>query len=219
MARIIFTNEIKEAIIDFYKNGLSLKDIGLHMGISKTPIRALLSDLGLLRQGKSTGVKLILTDKQKDLIKKLYLDDYKSCVEISKILSLNPSYIDKFLSRCDFRRNKGKAASIGLVKRYRNMNYDDYLKNIDEYYKYELEVLKITRQQPIQKLENFENRGNSGVEGAFHLDHKFSVVEGFKNGVKPAIIGNIKNLQFIPWRDNLKKRTKCSITIEELINN
>jgi len=29
-------------------------------------------------------------------------------------------------------------------------------------------------------------------------------------------IGNIKNLEFISWQENIKKRTKCSITIEEL---
>lgn len=28
--------------------------------------------------------------------------------------------------------------------------------------------------------------------------------------------GDIKNLEFIPWLENIKKRTKCSITIEDL---
>ena len=32
-------------------------------------------------------------------------------------------------------------------------------------------------------------------------------------------IGNIVNLEFIPWQENVKKRTKCSITKEELITN
>ena len=85
------------------------------------------------------------------------------------------------------------------------------------YYKYELEVLKITRQQPIKLLVNYNNRGNSGVDGAYHLDHKYSIIEGFKNNIKPELIGNIKNLEFIPWKENLKKRAKCSITLEELI--
>ena len=33
-----------------------------------------------------------------------------------------------------------------------------------------------------------------------------------------GIIGNIKNLEFIPWEENVKKRTNCSINITELIN-
>ncbi len=41
-------------------------------------------------------------------------------------------------------------------------------------------------------------------------------IEGFRTNIKPEIIGNIKNLEFIPWEENIKKRTKCSITIEEL---
>jgi hypothetical protein len=40
----------------------------------------------------------------------------------------------------------------------------------------------------------------------------------FKHNIKPEIIGNIKNLEFIPWKENLKKRANCSITIEKLIN-
>ena len=147
----------------------------------------------------------------------LYLKEYKSCEEIAQEVGLTKSFVDKFLSKCDFRRDKGKAASIGLVKRYRNMNYDEYLEQIDIYYKYELEVLKITRQQPIKLLVNYNNRGNSGVDGAYHLDHKYSIIEGFKNNIKPELIGNIKNLEFIPWKENLKKRAKCSITLEELI--
>jgi uncharacterized protein YjcR len=177
-----------------------------------------LKDKNLLRVGKSNGVKIILTLKQEILIKEMYLQGYNSCDEIAKKTGLTPSFIDKYLSKCNFRRDKGSAASIGLVKRYRGMNYDEYLKIIDEYYKYELMVLKITRQQPIHTLFNYNKRGNSGVDGAYHLDHKFSIIEGFKNKVKPEIIGNIKNLEFIPWKENLKKRANCSITLEELIS-
>ena len=72
------------------------------------------------------------------------------------------------------------------------------------------------KKQPIHLLENYEKRGNGGVEGKYHLDHKYSIIEGFKNNIEPEIIGNIKNLEFISWQENIKKRTKCSITIEEL---
>jgi hypothetical protein len=77
-------------------------------------------------------------------------------------------------------------------------------------------VYSITKQQSIHLLDNYEKRNNSGIEGAYHLDHKYSIIEGFRNNIKPEIIGNIKNLEFIPWEENIKKRTKCSITIEEL---
>jgi len=77
--------------------------------------------------------------------------------------------------------------------------------------------MRITNQQRIYELSNYQKRGNSGVDGAHHLDHKYSILEGFKNKISPTIIGDIKNLEFIPWEENIKKRTKCSITINELI--
>ena len=217
--RLSFTDIEIKTIIDLYtKDGLNTTKIGVKLGISKTPISRVLRDNGLLRKGNSNGLKILLTNEQENTIKKLYLKEYKSCEEIAQEVGLTKSFIDKFLSKCDFRRDKGKAASIGLVKRYRNMNYDEYLEQIDIYYKYELEVLKITRQQPIKLLANYNNRGNSGVDGAYHLDHKYSIIEGFKNNIKPELIGNIRNLEFIPWKENLNKRAKCSITIKELIN-
>lgn len=217
--RLEFTNSEIDKIVDLYTNhGLNTSEVGKQLGVSKTPIIRVLKNKNILRLGKSNGVKIKLTIQQENLIKELYLKNYKSCDEIAENTGLTSSFIDKYLSKCDFRRDKGNAASIGLVKRYRGMNYDDYLNIIDEYYKYELKVLKITRQQPINKLPNHDKRGNSGVNGAFHLDHKFSIIEGFKNGIQPEIIANIKNLEFIPWEENLKKRANCSITIEQLIN-
>ena len=115
------------------------------------------------------------------------------------------------------RRNKSDAASIGLVKRFSGVNYDEYLKNLPEYSKYRRKVNSLTNKQPIHTLLNYEKRGVSGVDGAYHLDHKFSISEGFKNKVKPQIIADLNNLEFIPWEENVKKRTKCSITKEELI--
>jgi hypothetical protein len=79
------------------------------------------------------------------------------------------------------------------------------------------DVMRITKQQPLKELENYHKRGNSGVNGAYHLEHKYSILEGFKNGISPEIIGNIRNLEFICWKKNVKKRTECSITIKELI--
>lgn len=40
-----------------------------------------------------------------------------------------------------------------------------------------------------------------------------------KTNIKKILINyeNIINLEFIPWRDNVIKRTKCSINKEELI--
>ena len=50
----------------------------------------------------------------------------------------------------------------------------------------------------------------------FELDHKFSITEGFKQGVAPEIIGHFVNLELLPKNDNRSKRIKCSITLTML---
>ena len=69
--------------------------------------------------------------------------------------------------------------------------------------------------EEIKKLENFDKRGHAN-KGMYHLDHKFSIYEGFKQNIPPYIIGNICNLEMIIGRNNLSKNRKCSITKEEL---
>ena len=74
------------------------------------------------------------------------------------------------------------------------------------------------KEYDISEIKIIISKYKSGVNGAYHLDHKFSIIEGFKNNIKPEIIGSINNLEFIPWEENLLKRAKCSITKEQLIN-
>ena len=212
-----FTETEKQRIINLYLNEkMSCKVIGEHYGVSREPIQRLIKASGILRTGISNGVKINLTLEQKDIIKFMYLEQYYSAKEIAKKIGLTNSFIDKYLASSGFRRNTSEGVSIGLVKRYSGTNYSDYLKNLPEFKKYTSKVLKITRTQPINELKNFEKRGRSGINGAYHLDHKYSITEGFKNKISPEIIGSVKNLEFIPWEENVKKRTKCSITIQQL---
>lgn len=50
----------------------------------------------------------------------------------------------------------------------------------------------------------------------WHIDHKFSVLAGYRNKVPPKIIGSIVNLQMIPARENISKSSKCSISLRQL---
>jgi hypothetical protein len=58
---------------------------------------------------------------------------------------------------------------------------------------------------------------NNLPKGEYHLDHKFSVSEGFKNNVNPHIMSAKENLEMITSSENLSKNSKCSITLEELL--
>jgi predicted DNA-binding protein YlxM (UPF0122 family)/Zn-finger protein len=203
-------NDINDIVIK-YKNGMSLQKISEEYNVSKTPIKNIIKEKGVLREGYSNGKKINLSEEQKNKINDLYLNKYKNSFEISKEINLSKSFIEKYLRSSNIYRTKSEGVSVGLIRRYRDISYDEYLK-------IENEVMKVTNQQPINNLLNYQKRGVSGVEGSYHLDHKYSILEGFKNKIPPNIIGDIKNLEFIPWKENIKKRTKNSITINELIN-
>ena len=81
---------------------------------------------------------------------------------------------------------------------------------------YYAEVWKYTRRNDLSNLEHIEKRGHAN-QGKFHLDHKYSIFQGFKEGVSPAIIGSIYNLEMITGRNNLSKGRKCSIDINTLL--
>jgi hypothetical protein len=53
---------------------------------------------------------------------------------------------------------------------------------------------------------------------ANHLDHIYSISQGFKDRVNPFWIAHPCNLQMLKARENKKKNAKCGHTIEELIN-
>ena len=216
--KVFNENEINDILFKYTNENLGCEKIAKHYNVSKNPINKILKEKGLLKDGVSDGKKIKLADEQLIYIKKLYLEEYKSTEEISKIMNLGKPFINKVIHKSGYRRNRGEGTSVSLIKKYRNISYDEYLKSLSEFKKYKKKVISVTKKQPISNLSNFNKRGVSGVDGNYHLDHKFSIVEGFNQNIDPCVIGNIKNLEFIPWQENVKKRTKCSIKITELIN-
>jgi len=51
----------------------------------------------------------------------------------------------------------------------------------------------------------------------YHLDHIFSVDEGFKQGISAEIIGHYSNLRMLWHLDNCIKNTKCHKTKKQLL--
>lgn len=89
---------------------------------------------------------------------------------------------------------------------------------LTEWELYSREVQRITNSQPLHLLENFELRGNHATnKDAWHLDHKFSIAQGFLEGILPAIIGSFNNLRMLPWRENVSKGMKCSVTLHQIL--
>lgn len=82
---------------------------------------------------------------------------------------------------------------------------------------YRYKVWIYTNRNDLSVLSNYDKRGKAGLQDSYHLDHKFSITQGFRNNIDPMIIGSIHNLEFIPWMENQIKKTNCSISKEELL--
>lgn len=212
-----FEENVIQQIVDLYVvKGLGTAKIGELFNVSKRPIIGVLREKGVLRNGLSDGRKILLTDAQKNAIRRMYLIEYKNCDEIAVMLGLTRPFVNKYLSVAGYRRDKNMGSSVGLVRRFSGLSYGDYLLQTPELKKYKRAVMKVTLKQPIHTLPNFNKRGITGVAGVYHLDHKYSILEGFKNKINPEVIGNINNLEFIPWEVNIQKRTRCSIKLSNL---
>jgi len=83
----------------------------------------------------------------------------------------------------------------------------------DAFNLYKCRVWNETNRNDLTILENYSKRSRTG----YHLDHKYSIWQGFTNNVSPEIIGHIKNLEMLPYQENLSKFNKCSITLQQLI--
>lgn len=89
--------------------------------------------------------------------------------------------------------------------------------DLSDFELYRKKVWTITNNNDLSKLENFNKRGRADLnKDAFHLDHKFSIKQGFLNNILPYYIGHLNNLEMIFHLENCKKQDKCSIELESL---
>lgn len=51
----------------------------------------------------------------------------------------------------------------------------------------------------------------------YHIDHIFSISDGYLNNVNPDVVASICNLRVITSQENLKKGKKSEISLSELM--
>lgn len=124
------------------------------------------------------------------------------------------SNIDEF-GRNGYSQLASKAIVKGnLTKAENGLILDPSVR--DEFYRYKSIVLYLTEKVRHQITKGYKT-GLAGVPGAYHIDHIYSIMNGYKNQISPLVIGSPLNLQMIPWKENLSKHSKSLITIEELL--
>lgn len=106
-------------------------------------------------------------------------------------------------------------AYIKYILKKEGISFDEYRARLTDKEKYYREVIRITRLQNITILEHYDKRAKAPTEHAYHLDHIYPVIGGFENNIAPEIIGDISNLRFIPWKENLKKSDKILFEIKK----
>lgn len=97
---------------------------------------------------------------------------------------------------------------LQIARRNGYNTYEEYRANLDDWKKYKIDVWRVTKQQPLHLLENYDKRGVNGEEGAYTLDHILSIRKGFNESIPPEVIGDITNLQMLPWEENITKGWK-----------
>lgn len=85
---------------------------------------------------------------------------------------------------------------------------------LNEYNKYCRKVEIETRKSTKLYSDKIDNYGLRGYD--YHLDHKYSMEDGFNNNILPCQIGYWRNLQILSKYENESKGGNSSITLEKL---
>lgn len=75
--------------------------------------------------------------------------------------------------------------------------------------------VRLLSEKTFRKNKNIIDQNNKRSHN-YHLDHKYSVYDGFVNNIPPYILADVSNLEILPQKDNLVKYTNSSITLDEL---
>lgn len=130
-------------------------------------------------------------------IKKYYA--YSACIKNSKCISCSTKGDNN--GRVHYALKKYNVLSIKEL--------DLLLPDKTLYYK---NVWRCTYKQPLILLNNYRPERKNG----YAIDHIYPISHGFKNNIPPEIIGNISNLQMLPFKENESKSDKI-IIIPEII--
>jgi hypothetical protein len=117
---------------------------------------------------------------------------------------------EKWLARIEKMIKRNTELGIYLPRNKRN-----------EFKKYKFDIINITKRN--LKLYGEEKFGigwesligNVDLHEDYHIDHNYSIKEGFVNNIDPEIIGHIENLQMLTKLENCTKKAQCHISIKK----
>lgn len=170
-------------------------------------------------------------EKRKKTLEAKYGKSYNKVIQKNREASMNSKYgvlnsfqileiqkkrkdvlIEKYND--EFYNNPDKTR-MTRIKNGTQIN-DEVIDNFIDYKKVVMNrTLSIYRNN--YKLINPENLKRS--KKGYHIDHLFSIKQGFLQNIPIEIITHPCNLQMIYYKDNIKKQDECWISKDELLNN
>ena len=89
---------------------------------------------------------------------------------------------------------------------------------IDRFEKYSKKVRSLTRFNYLKNISNIDkDMLKTKYPKEYHVDHIFSISDGYLNDVNPDIVASICNLRVITKEDNLRKGRKSEMSLAELM--
>lgn len=117
----------------------------------------------------------------------------------SKCLGKDPVYLSRLKKGCTLGWQKNKK----VRKKYHP--------ETPEYKRYARRVRLLTEETYNLHRDTLNPQGHPrtlcGVDGGWQLDHIVSIKKCFNAGLPPEEAAALSNLQMLPWKDNLEKRT------------
>ena len=101
------------------------------------------------------------------------------------------------------------------IERHDGITDEKDFSNLELYAKIVWKYTTISSREKYTR-EELKQRGRKKELGHKQLDHRFSIIKGFKSGILPCIIGSKSNISLVPCDYNQSKNSKCDITLEEL---
>ena len=157
-----------------------------------------------------------------------YLNNPKLCLNCNTIISFHKkenkfcsqscsaSYTNK-LWTLEMRQKQAETLIKTVGKSYDNIRfYEDYRRFCSFRIKKE-DYYKIKNYDLYLKYGIYNTRKKDKI--GCHLDHIYSVNDGFNNNINPKIISHIENCQFLLSNVNSSKGSRSDISLEKLLEN
>jgi hypothetical protein len=230
----------EEELKELVKNGVTQIEISKILNVSLSTIRRMYKKLDIVSINKIRKIEIVECRQCYTLFESPISDDRKFCTKSCSIRFSNTrrKHTDETKNKIKetLEKSRPKKEKINKIKirNCKNCNNLVFLPKIIcneckiNYYNYyrkatifDFDFRKHKHKFEYDLVEKYgwyspSNKGNNlnGVS----KDHMYSVREGFINGIDPEIIKHPANCKLMIHNENNKKNSKCSITLEELLD-